>query len=94
MDPSKTNGLPWTRPAPPQERTIFKPECVRVRVQWTDHTSIDYLRVSLLWFVLQEVAESIGINSLPDEIAEKLASDVEYRIHQVVQVCSHSLSLT
>ena len=34
--------------------------------------------------VLQEVAESIGINNLPDEIAEKLASDVEYRIHQVV----------
>lgn len=31
MDNSKTNALPWTRPPPPQERTIFKPECVRVR---------------------------------------------------------------
>jgi len=47
----------------------------------------------LFWFVSQEVAESIGISSLPDEIAEKLASDVEYRIHQVVQVRSHTLSL-
>ena len=44
-------------------------------------------------FVLQEVAESLGIGSLPDEIAEKLASDVEYRIHQVVQVRPHSQSL-
>src|ERR1700720_4553076 len=34
----------------------------------------------------QDVAESLGITSLPDAVASSLASDVEYRIHQVVEV--------
>ena len=34
----------------------------------------------------KDAAESLGIASLPDNIASALASDVEYRIHQVVEV--------
>ena len=34
----------------------------------------------------QDVAESLGIAGLPDVVASALASDVEYRIHQVVEV--------
>lgn len=33
----------------------------------------------------QDVAESVGIGSLPDEVASALAGDVEYRLHQVIE---------
>ena len=34
----------------------------------------------------QDVAESLNIPNITDGIASALASDVEYRIHQVVEV--------
>jgi len=34
---------------------------------------------------VKDVAESLGITSLPDTVASALASDVEYRIHQVIE---------
>lgn len=34
----------------------------------------------------QDVAESLNIVGLSDDVASSLASDVEYRIHQVVEV--------
>ncbi|KAI5120130.1 hypothetical protein M0805_001898 [Coniferiporia weirii] len=37
---------------------------------------------------IRDVAESLGINNLSDAIASALASDVEYRIHQVVEEAS------
>ncbi|THH07703.1 hypothetical protein EW145_g3201 [Phellinidium pouzarii] len=37
---------------------------------------------------IKDVAESLGINNLSEAIASALASDVEYRIHQVVEEAS------
>jgi len=34
----------------------------------------------------QDVADSLGVVSLPEPVASALASDVEYRIHQVIEV--------
>ncbi|KAH7096406.1 TAF-domain-containing protein [Auriculariales sp. MPI-PUGE-AT-0066] len=34
---------------------------------------------------IRDVAESIGLHTLPEGVAAALASDVEYRIHQIVQ---------
>jgi transcription initiation factor TFIID subunit 6 len=34
---------------------------------------------------IKDVAESVGIASVKDEVAKNLAMDVEYRIHQVLQ---------
>ncbi|KAG9315971.1 TATA box binding protein associated factor-domain-containing protein [Chiua virens] len=34
---------------------------------------------------VKDVAESLGISSLPDVVASALASDVEYRTHQVIE---------
>ena len=34
---------------------------------------------------IRDVAESVGITSLPPEVSSNLAMDVEYRIHQVLQ---------
>lgn len=36
--------------------------------------------------LLQDVADSLGITNLPDSVAAALASDVEYRLHQVIEV--------
>jgi hypothetical protein len=36
---------------------------------------------------VQDVAESLNISNISDQVASMLASDVEYRIHQVVEVC-------
>jgi transcription initiation factor TFIID subunit 6 len=35
----------------------------------------------------QDAAEALGITNLPEPVASALASDVEYRIHQVIEVC-------
>lgn len=35
---------------------------------------------------VKDVAESIGINQLDDDVAKVLALDIEYRIHEVIQV--------
>ncbi|KAF8505367.1 TATA box binding protein associated factor-domain-containing protein [Hysterangium stoloniferum] len=37
---------------------------------------------------IKDIAESLGINNLSDHVASALASDVEYRIHQVVEEAS------
>jgi hypothetical protein len=34
----------------------------------------------------QDVAESLGIPNLPENVASALASDVEYRLNQVIEV--------
>jgi transcription initiation factor TFIID subunit 6 len=36
--------------------------------------------------IIQDVAESLGLTNLSDVIASALASDVEYRIQQVIEV--------
>lgn len=35
---------------------------------------------------LQDVAESVGIANLPDEVATALAGDVEYRLWEIIEV--------
>lgn len=46
----------------------------------------------------QNAAESIGISKLDDRVAATLAGDVEFRIHQVIEVswrtCLHSIALS
>lgn len=34
----------------------------------------------------KDIAESVNVSTLPEAVASALASDVEYRIHQVVDV--------
>jgi hypothetical protein len=43
-------------------------------------------RTSLTLFTHQDVADSLGIPNLPEAIAGALASDVEYRLHQIIEV--------
>lgn len=38
---------------------------------------------------IQDVASSLGMNNLPEELLQRLAKDVEYRIYQVVEVFHH-----
>jgi hypothetical protein len=46
-----------------------------------------------LYFILtQDVAEFLNIN-ISDSVAVALASDVEYRIHQVVEVCKSQYAI-
>jgi len=42
----------------------------------------------------QDIAESLNVTGLPDAVASALASDVEYRIHQVVEVGAANTSNT
>lgn len=46
----------------------------------------------------QNAAESIGISKLDDRVAATLAGDVEFRIHQVIEVrwrtCLHNIALS
>ncbi|THH10058.1 hypothetical protein EW146_g8490 [Bondarzewia mesenterica] len=37
---------------------------------------------------IKDAAESLGISTLPDSVASALASDVEYRVHQIVEEAS------
>lgn len=37
---------------------------------------------------IRDVAESLGIASLPEGVACMLASDVEYRLHQIIEEAS------
>ncbi|KAG2362221.1 hypothetical protein BDR07DRAFT_1485006 [Suillus spraguei] len=41
---------------------------------------------------VRDVAESLGIANLSETVASSLASDVEYRIHQVIEVLDLCLS--
>ncbi|KAG8898902.1 hypothetical protein FRB99_007073 [Tulasnella sp. 403] len=37
---------------------------------------------------IRDVAEALGINNLPEGVASMLASDVEYRLHQIIEEAS------
>lgn len=37
---------------------------------------------------IRDVADALGIASLPDGVASMLASDVEYRLHQIIEEAS------
>jgi hypothetical protein len=39
------------------------------------------------------IAEAAGVSSLPDEVAAAMASDVEYRIREITQVCDAALHI-
>lgn len=43
------------------------------------------LPITLFSNAAKDVAESLGITNLPDPVASALASDVEYRVHQVIE---------
>lgn len=43
-----------------------------------------FCRHGLTW--AKDIAESVNVPTLPEAVASALASDVEYRIHQVVDV--------
>ncbi|KAF8713145.1 TATA box binding protein associated factor, partial [Rhizoctonia solani] len=43
---------------------------------------------------VKDVADSLGIANLPDSVAAALASDVEYRLHQVVEVHKEAARFT
>jgi hypothetical protein len=64
----------------PQQTGSFKPDTIRVRFI----TIISFSQNSHLCY--QDVAESLGITNLSETVISALASDVEYRIHQVVEV--------
>jgi len=49
-----------------------------------DGRETNELTSSLL--LLQTIAESIGINKLDETVAVALAGDVEFRLHQVIEV--------
>jgi len=59
---------------------VYKPEAIRVIVVFASSQGC------LLIVGPQDIAESLNITGLPDLVASALASDVEYRIHQVVEV--------
>ena len=44
------------------------------------------LSILLLVRTRQDVAESIGIGNLTDDISSALAADVEYRLREVIEV--------
>ena len=62
---------------------VYKPEAIRVTTIST--SSSDEARL-LIANPPQDIAESLNITGLPDAVASALASDVEYRIHQAVEV--------
>jgi hypothetical protein len=79
------NGKQKQKPAVPIAG-VYKPEAIKVRI-------VTISRVLLL-ILLQDVAESLGLTNLSDVIASALASDVEYRIQQVIEVpCFHCYKL-
>ena len=69
------------KPRGPQihQTGIYKPESIRVRRRLK-------CVMSNIHLLCQDVAESLGITGLSDAIVSALASDIEYRLHQVVEV--------
>lgn len=72
-----------SKAGPSQSAGLYKAESVKVRLQQTfvhlhafTETYVDY----------KDVAESLGITNLSESVASNLASDVEYRLHQVIEV--------
>ena len=77
---------PKPKPPPTYQAGLYKAESVKVRdtsLECCSYHSFSYIAI---W---KDVAESLGLPSLPDAVATALASDVEYRIHQVVEVYWH-----
>lgn len=74
--------------APTQVTGVFKTDSIRVCLLALN-ASLSFTILCLIidfFGVSQDVAESLNITSLSDSVASALASDVEYRIHQVVEV--------
>ena len=72
-----------------------KPKPTKTSGSSTGLYKADSVKVCKLFFLKRlffsnagkDVAESLGITNLPDPVASALASDVEYRVHQVIEVC-------
>jgi hypothetical protein len=43
------------------------------------------------WSLFQDIAESLGISNLSDTVASALAADVEYRLHELIEVSNFCL---
>ncbi|QRV77674.1 transcription initiation factor TFIID subunit 6 [Ceratobasidium sp. AG-Ba] len=56
---------------------IYKADSVKVRPPEYKYFTSTYIK--------KDVADSLGIANLPDSVAAALASDVEYRLHQVIE---------
>lgn len=75
---------------------VWKKDSVKVRTTFTHpftraHSNSTSWRGPLLVVLTfslasQDVAESIGIANLPDEVASALAGDVEYRLWEIIEV--------
>jgi len=59
---------------------IYKPDSIKV------YLILILIELCFLTKISKDVAESLGINNLSEDVASALAGDVEYRIHQVVEV--------
>ena len=73
---------------PTQVTGVFKTDSIRVCLL-VINANLSFTILCLIIDILgvpQDVAESLNITSLSDSVASALASDVEYRIHQVVEV--------
>lgn len=64
---------------------IWKNDSVQVRQLPTFKTTPDLAHFCPLLHV-QDVAESVGILNLPEEVATALAGDVEYRLWEIIEV--------
>ena len=69
---------PKDRAPAPQLTGIYKPDTIRVSSLHAPPVDESYPS--------QDIAESLNISNLSDAVASTLASDVEYRIRQVVEV--------
>lgn len=77
---------PKPKAAQAQHAGIYKADAVKV--------VFIFVRSTYSKYPPKDVAESLGIANLPDAVSSALASDVEYRIHQVVEVRPGPISTT
>jgi transcription initiation factor TFIID subunit 6 len=70
---------PKARPSPTSVSGLIKPDVIRVRARIRNACDHRLTRS-------QDVADSLGIPAVSEVVSSALASDVEYRIHQVVDV--------
>jgi transcription initiation factor TFIID subunit 6 len=79
------------RPSPTTVSGVWKKDSVRV----SSSRSSQFLYTAQPHPILvQDVAETIGIANLSEEVAGALAGDVEYRLWELIEVSSSTLPLS
>lgn len=62
-----------------------RPHLLAILITWRGRPD-PYCDNSRLIRCIQDVAESVGIANLPDDVAGALAGDVEYRLWEIIEV--------